>query len=93
MNGEEPVLVDFHATWCGPCKAMAPILKDAAKDLAGEVTILKVDIDQNPKLAEKYRIMGVPTFIMFKEGNVLWQRAGFMTKHQLMGMVRENVES
>lgn len=72
INGSQPVLVDFYATWCGPCKSMQPVLKDAAKELGDTVKILKVDVDKNQAASAKFKVRGVPTFILFKDGKVLW---------------------
>ncbi len=82
INDEQPVLVDFFATWCGPCKMMNPVLKDLSQEMK-EVKILKVDVDKNPKVAQKFKVRGVPTLILFKEGKILWQQSGAMTKNQL----------
>lgn len=83
INSEKPTLVDFYATWCGPCKMMHPILKDLSKDIKGRAKILKVDIDKNKKLAKKLDVMSVPTFIIYKKGKVVWRRSGGMTKAKL----------
>ncbi len=91
LNGEEPVLVDFHATWCGPCKTLAPVLEDVAEDFSGRVKILKVDVDKNPKTAAKFKVRGVPTLILFKEGKILWQQSGALTKHQLSEVLKGKI--
>lgn len=83
INSEQPTLVDFYATWCGPCKMMTPILKQLAKDIKGKAKILKVDIDKNPKLAKKLDVMSVPTFIIYQKGKIVWRRTGGMTKAKL----------
>ena len=83
LNGDKPVLVDFSAEWCGPCKMMPPILKEL-KALAGEtVTILKVDIDKNPSVAASYNIQSVPTLIIFRRGEVKWRQSGVVQVRQL----------
>ena len=83
INGDTPVLVDFFAEWCGPCKAMSPTLKDLAKDLDGRAKIIKVDIDKNPAAANAFQVRGVPTFIIFKNGKVVWRASGMMPKTEL----------
>ncbi|MGH7019735.1 MAG: thioredoxin [Brevundimonas sp.] len=75
-----PVFVEFHAQWCGPCKAMAPALEDMAREFEGEVKIVKIDIDAEPKLAEAYAVQGVPTFIMVTDGEVRERLSGGMTR-------------
>jgi thioredoxin 1 len=76
MKSDTPVMVDFYATWCGPCKAMAPALEAVAADLKGQVKVAKVDIDQNPGLATKFRIQSVPTLMVFKGGQLKKQQPG-----------------
>lgn len=80
LKSDIPVFVDFHAVWCGPCKAMAPALDDMAREFEGEVKIVKIDIDAEPKLAETYAVQGVPTFIMVKNGEVQERFSGGMTR-------------
>lgn len=83
INREEPTLVDFYATWCGPCKMMNPVLKQLAKEVKGDAKILKVDIDKNQEFTKKLDVMGVPTFIIYKNGEEVWRRSGAMTKDKL----------
>lgn len=90
LKDEKPVLVDFHAEWCGPCKMMAPEIKKFA-DTHKEVRVLKVDIDKNRATAEQFNIQGVPTLILFKKGKVLWRQSGAMNAQQLAGIVNSKL--
>ncbi len=87
INSDQPVLVDFFAEWCGPCKTMAPILKDAASKLEGKARILKVDIDKNPAAASQYGVRSVPTLILFKKGEIKWRQPGVIDASQLTTIV------
>ena len=87
LKSEKPVLVDFSAEWCGPCKMMGPILKEL-KQLAGDgVTILKVDIDKNPAVASSFQIQSVPTLIVFRKGEVIWRQSGVVQARQLKAII------
>ena len=78
-----PVLVDFYADWCGPCHAMAPVLKDFAGRMKNKIKIIKIDVDKNPGVSAIYGIQGIPTLILFKNGKVIWRKSGLLTRAQL----------
>lgn len=86
INGDKLVLVDFFATWCGPCQAMAPILKQVKETLGDSITIIKIDVDKNQALmaTPQYQVRGVPTLMLFKEGKVLWKQAGVVPKDEII---------
>jgi thioredoxin 1 len=88
INGDQPVLVDFFATWCGPCRAMTPIVEELGKELEGKARVLKVDIDKNESVSNSYQIQTVPTFIVFKQGKVLWRHSGMTDKNALLEQVK-----
>lgn len=84
INQSKPVLVDFFAEWCGPCKMMSPVLKEVKAEMGDEVTILKIDVDKNQALSLQYQIRSVPTLMLFKEGEVVWKQAGAMPKEHIV---------
>jgi len=88
IQGDKPVLVDFFATWCGPCKYQAPILEELASAIGDEARIIKIDIDRNQAVAAKYNVRSVPTLMIFKNGEVKWKEAGVKEKEQLIQLLR-----
>ena len=84
IKSEKPVLIDFFATWCGPCKMLAPVLKEVKDSLGDRITILKVDVDKNQDLSSKYQVRGVPTMILFQNGKQLWRQSGVLTKDEII---------
>ncbi len=87
LKSKIPVLVDFHATWCGPCKASAPALEDAAREFEGEIAIVKVDVDQEPEIAKTYDVQGVPTFIIMKDGEPVERFQGLVSRGKLASVL------
>lgn len=89
INGNKPVLIDFFATWCGPCQALAPILVEAKEDLGEAVSIIKVDVDKNQEIAAQFQVKGVPTMMLFQNGKMLWRQSGVVSKNEIVSIVKQ----
>jgi thioredoxin 1 len=93
INDSRPVIVDFHALWCSPCKVQSPILKEVAAELGESVRIIKIDVDANNQLASRYSVQSVPTTIIFKDGRVVWRQSGVVSKSQLKSILIQNARA
>lgn len=91
INDSRPVIVDFHALWCSPCKMQSPILKEVAAELGERVRVIKIDVDNNAQIASRYSVQSVPTIIIFKNGRAVWRQSGVVSKNQLKSVLIQNV--
>jgi thioredoxin 1 len=92
INGDTPVLVDFSAEWCGPCKMMAPILKELKLEVKDAIKVIKIDVDKSPQAASAYQIQGVPTLILFQKGQILWRKSGVTNAKELVKIIQEKTK-
>ena len=90
IQSDKPVLVDFYADWCGPCKVMAPVIQEVAKAVEGKARVVKVNVDKNVEASQAYGISGIPTFIVFKNGNILWRHSGTIDKKSLVNILTQH---
>jgi len=89
IQSDQPVLVDFFATWCGPCQMLAPILKEVKANLGERISIIKIDVDKNQAVAAQYQVRGVPTMILFQNGKQLWRQSGVISKEDIIKIILE----
>ena len=89
IHSENPVLVDFFATWCGPCQMLTPVLQQVKDRLGKRVTIIKIDVDKNTKIAAKYKVRGVPTLLLFQNGKQLWRQSGVLSTDEIINVILE----
>ena len=90
INRDQLVLIDFFATWCGPCKTLAPILESVKDEIGEAATIIKIDVDKNQELANTYQVRGVPTMILFKNGTQLWRQSGVLQKNEIVNLLKQH---
>lgn len=91
IRADVPVLVDFYATWCGPCQTMSPLIDEVKKYYGEKLRVLKVDVDKNVAASTKYKIRGVPTFILFKNGEIVWRKSGVLSRKDLISLIDPSV--
>ena len=88
VNQSQPVLVDFYADWCGPCQMMAPVLKEVATEMGDQLKVIKIDVDKNQPIAQKFGVRSIPTLILFQNGEIKWKKAGVVTKRELTSLLK-----
>ncbi len=93
IQGDKPVLVDFYATWCGPCQVLQPTLQEVSKRLDGKMKVIKVDVDKNQLAAQTYQVRGVPTLILFYKGKQVWRKSGVLSASQLLNELKPHLEA
>ncbi len=91
INSDQPVLVDFFAEWCGPCKTMFPILKEVTEKVQGKAKVIKIDVDKNQQAANVYQVRGVPTLVLFKNGKQLWRQSGVFQTNELVNLINQHI--
>lgn len=89
IKGDTPVLVDFYADWCGPCKTMAPYLEEVASKAKGKVKVIKVDVDKNQQASLKYKVQSIPTLILFKKGEIKWRKSGVVDPQSILNQIEQ----
>ena len=88
INSDTPVLIDFYAEWCQPCKVQSPVLLEIARERKGKLRVVKIDVDKNPEISNRYQVRSVPTLMLFRNGNLLWKKSGVLSKQQLNEIVK-----
>jgi thioredoxin 1 len=91
IHSETPVLIDFHAEWCGPCKMLSHIVKEVATEMGSKIRVVKIDVDKNPEISARYQIRSVPTVMLFKNGQQLFRQSGVVPKNQLIGLINSKL--
>lgn len=89
INQDKPVLVDFFAEWCGPCKMISPILKEVKEELQDKISIIKIDVDKNQSLASQYQVRGVPTLVLYNKGQQVWRQSGLVKKREILSIIQK----
>jgi len=92
IQSNKPVLVDFYATWCGPCKQLSPIVNDVKEELKGKMKVIKVDVDKKKSVSNKYKVRSLPTLAIFQNGKILWRETGLKTKSELLAIVNQYID-